>query len=120
MSNGSKSLTAATYHLHFAKEYLQDFRRQQEDSGVKYRANQWVQKCEYLLNNVYDSFTVKSKELFKEQITNGDPLFFGDITEKLQRMTQEQREFVELICINILNGEKIEVEDNSGQKVAVN
>jgi hypothetical protein len=120
MSNGSKSLTAATYHLWYANEYLKDFKRDQKDSTVKYKAAQWEQKCAYLLNSVYESFTPKAKELFNTEIKNGDPLFYGDITEKLQRMTPEQRQLIDLICVNVLNGERIEVQDNSGETLTVN
>lgn len=123
MSNGKKSLTAAVYHLYYANEYLRDFRRDQEARGNsldKHKANQWVLKGEYLLNNIYDAMTPESKELYKKEILAGDPIFYGDITEKLQRMSQPERDFIDLICINILNGEKIEVQDNSGQRVVVN
>lgn len=123
MSNGKKSLTAAVYHLYYANEYLRDFRRDQEAAVNpldKHKANQWVLKGEYLLNNIYDAMTPESKELYKKEILAGDPIFYGDITEKLQRMSPEQRDFIDLICINVLNGEKIEVQDNSGQRVVVN
>ena len=123
MSNGKKSLTAAVYHLYYANEYLRDFRRDQEARGNsldKHKANQWVLKGEYLLNNIYDAMTPESKELYKKEILAGDTIYNGDITEKLQRMSPEQRDFIDLICINILNGEKIEVQDNSGQRVVVN
>ena len=123
MSNGKKSLTAAVYHLYYANEYLRDFRRDQEAAVNpldKHKANQWVLKGEYLLNNIYDAMTPESKELYKKEILAGDPIFYGDITEKLQRMSPEQRDFIDLICINVLNGEKIEVQDNSGQQVVVN
>ena len=123
MSNGKKSLTAAVYHLYYANEYLRDFRRDQEAAVNpldKHKANQWVLKCEYLLNNIYDAMTPESKELYKKEILAGDPIFYGDITEKLQRMSPQQRDFIDLICINVLNGEKIEVQDNSGQRVVVN
>ena len=123
MSNGKKSLTAAVYHLYYANEYLRDFRRDQEAAVNpldKHKANQWVLKGEYLLNNIYDAMTPESKELYKKEILAGDPIFYVDITEKLQRMSPEQRDFIDLICINVLNGEKIEVQDNSGQQVVVN
>lgn len=123
MSNGKKSLTAAVYHLYYANEYLRDFRRDQEAAVNpldKHKANQWVLKGEYLLNNIYDAMTPESKELYKKEILAGDPIFYGDITEKLQRMSPEKRDFIDLICINVLNGEKIEVQDNSGQQVVVN
>ena len=123
MSNGKKSLTAAVYHLYYANEYLRDFRRDQEAAVNpldKHKANQWVLKGEYLLNNIYDAMTPESKELYKKEILAGDPIFYGDITEKLQRMSPEQRDFIDLVCINVLNGEKIEVQDNSGQQVVVN
>ena len=123
MSNGKKSLTAAVYHLYYANEYLRDFRRDQEAAVNpldKHKANQWVLKGEYLLNNIYDAMTPESKELYKKEILAGDPIFYGDITEKLQRMSPEQRDCRDLVCINVLNGEKIEVQDNSGQQVVVN
>lgn len=123
MSNGKKSLTAAVYHLYYANEYLRDFRRDQEAAVNpldKHKANQWVLKGEYLLNNIYDAMTPESKELYKKEILAGDPIFYGDITEKLQRMSPEQRDFIDQLCINVLNGEKIEVQDNSGQQVVVN
>ena len=123
MSNGKKSLTAAVYHLYYANEYLRDFRRDQEAAVNpldKHKANQWVLKGEYLLNNIYDAMTPESKELYKKEILAGDPIFYGDITEKLQRMSPEQRDFIDLVCINVKKKKKIEVQDNSGQQVVVN
>lgn len=123
MSNGKKSLTSAVYHLYYANEYLRDFRRDQEAAVNpldKHKANQWVLKGEYLLNNIYDAMTPESKELYKKEIIAGDPIFYGDITEKLQRMSQPERDFIDLICINVLNGEEISVEDNYGTKLSIN
>ena len=70
MSNGKKSLTAAVYHLYYANEYLRDFRRDQEAAVNpldKHKANQWVLKGEYLLNNIYDAMTPEVKNYTKKK-----------------------------------------------------
>lgn len=119
MSKGSKSITAAIYHLKYALDYIGDFKRDNE-GGVKYQAGQWENKCSHLLNNIYSSLTLESKKLFEEEISKGDVLYLNSVSEMLMRMKPEQREFVEMICVNVLSGEKIIAEGDEGVRVEIN
>ncbi len=115
----TESITKAIYHLGISKQFFEAFR----DScrlDAKRQAGLWVGKVDFVLSDVYAALTPKARELYHEEIKNGDVLFLPSLSEKLLRMTPEQREFVELMCVQVLRGEKIEVHDLEGRHLTVN
>lgn len=114
-----ESLTKGIYHLGIAKDFLEDFKRSAK-MEVKHKASGWVAKLGSVLSSIYESLTPKSRELFQQEIVNGDKLFFLQISELAMRMTPEQREGLERLALIILSGEKIEASDDKGQKLFIN
>lgn len=103
----SQSLTKGAYHINIAKQYLEAFSVECRQSA-KNMANAWVQKLAWLENDIYRSLTPEGQQLFKEEIKNGDTLFFEGLSENLLRMTPDQRELMERISEALLKGEMIE------------
>lgn len=107
MSKESELLTKGCYHLSMAKEYFDGFKLECKLSAKK-QASSWVNKIQWIENDVFNALTPKSRELFKEEIKNGDILFFANLSENILMMTPKQRELIESISENILKGEIIE------------
>lgn len=115
----AENLTKAIYYAGIAKKFFEGFRDECKQDA-KRQANLWVNKIEFILSDVYSALTPAARELYLDELKNGDVLFLPSMSEKLLRMSPEQREFVELMCVQILRGEKIEVEDLEGKSLTVN
>ena len=103
----SEPLTKGIYHINIAKQYFKAFKiecRQQ----AKLQADSWVKRIEWIENDVYGALTPQGKELFKQEIANGDTLFYENVSEMIMKMDDKQRELVERLCESILKGETIE------------
>ena len=108
MSNERTSLTSAVYHLQMYNIYMEDFKRDCRQAA-KHDAGKWVSKGQWLMNDIYSTMTPESKEIFEREIKKGDVMFHPAISEKLMKMDEHQRTFVETVCDMLLKGEKIEM-----------
>lgn len=108
MANERTSLTSAVYHLQMYNIYMEDFKRDCR-LAAKHDAGKWLSKGECLMNDIYSTMTPESKEIFERELKRGDVLFFPSISEKLMKMEEHQRTFVETVCDMLLKGEKIEL-----------
>lgn len=76
--------------------------------AAKGDAGKWLDKGTWLMKDIYSVMTPESKEIFKREVQKGDIMFHPAISEKLMKMDESQREFVETVCDMLLKGEKIE------------
>ena len=67
-------------------------------------------KIEFVENDVMASITPESREIFRNEIKNGDTLFFQAINEKYLMLTPEQRDTIEAIIDKVISGEEIIIE----------
>lgn len=106
--SASTALTKGIYHLTISRQYFESFKNDCKKEAKK-DANWWLHNLTMVENSVVRSMTPESRELYQEEIKEGDVLFFPNISEMILRMTPEQRDTVERICDALLKGEMIEV-----------
>lgn len=103
------SITQGSYFLNIALQYFKNFEKDCK-MGAKMKANSWVKKIEFVENDVMASITPESREIFRNEIKNGDTLFFQAINEKYLMLTPEQRDTIEAIIDKVISGEEIIIE----------
>lgn len=106
----SSSLTKALYYTELARIYMEDFKRECK-LEAKHQASSWVNKLTFVKQDVYSALTPLSRELYHKELGDGaDVLFLPSISEKLLKLNQDQRDFVERTCDFLLSGEEIILE----------
>ncbi len=109
MSAASKSLTKASYHISIAKHYLEGFKLDCKQAG-KQQAGSWVNKITFLENDILNALTPESREKFRQEIKQGDTLFFDSVFDWMLALTPEQREVIEEVVKRVAKGESLNVE----------
>jgi predicted transcriptional regulator len=100
----SKSLTQGSYFLNIALKYFENFEFECMHEA-KRKAKVWTSKMRWIENDVMCSITDKSREKFREEIKNGDTLFFQAINEKFITLSPVNRELVEKIIDRLISDE---------------
>lgn len=100
----SKSLTQGSYFLNIALKYFENFEIECLHEA-KRKAKVWTSKIRWIENDIMCSITDKSREKFREEIKNGDTLFFQAINEKFITLTPVNRELVEKIIDRLISDE---------------
>ena len=103
------SITQGSYFLNIALQYFKNFEKDCK-MGAKLRAKSWVQKIEYVENDVMAAITPESREVFRQEIKSGDTLFFQAINEKYLMLTPQQRDTIEAIIDLVIKGEEVTIE----------
>lgn len=70
--------------------------------------NGFIQRCDYIINNVVTRLPQESKEEIKKDLS--ESIQIDNIKLLLSQMTLEQRDIIEKLCEEVLKGEKIIVE----------
>lgn len=113
----NESITAALYHLNLAYEYMGVFKLDCAD-GAKGRAINWERKLKWVLDDIFASLEPKSRELYRQEILQGDPIFIGAMAQHLLTMTPEQRDQIEKIAEGIAGGKISQLEFISDMETA--
>jgi hypothetical protein len=103
----SKSLTQGVFYLKCATD-LFDATVLDVHKNERQRVRQWVNKLNWIMNDIYDSLTPDGKEAYKAEIKNGDPILFGSVIQLMLKMDTSQREMLESVASGIARGEIIE------------
>ena len=101
------SLAKGLHHINIAKQYFEDV-RMGTFGNVKAIFNQYIQKCEWIINNVTHRLKEENKKELEKELK--ESMTFEAINDKLILLDNEQREFVESLIEAIINGEKVKVE----------
>lgn len=64
----------------------------------------------FALNRFKNIFSRERFEQFEKQVIESDPFNVEQIKEMIRRMSPQQQSMVENVCMSILNGETIEVQ----------
>lgn len=102
-AKSSLSLHRALYSLATSKTYLEDVIV--EFPGLERRINQWINRISFVQNDALCSMTPKGREIYREQITNGDHMAFEHLFTLFAEMTPEQRNLIERSAEALLKGE---------------
>jgi curli biogenesis system outer membrane secretion channel CsgG len=107
-SDNTYSLGKGLNHIKCAREYFEDLRLSTNGS-VKNIFNNFIMRCDYMINNISDRLTEESREMLKTELK--DTLVFDSISDKLIHLTNEQRLFIEDILDSMIKGEEVKILD---------
>ena len=105
-SDNTYSLAKGLHHINIAKMYFEDLKISTAQE-VRYIFIQYIQKCDWIIKNLYDRLNDTSRTELKKELD--DSILFEAIYDKLILLDKDQRELVENIMDNLIKGEKIEV-----------
>jgi hypothetical protein len=105
-SDNTYSLAKGLHHCNLAKMYFEDVRL--GTSGeIKLMFNQYILKCDWIISNMQNRLTEPNRMALKKELE--DSISFEAINDKLIRLDNEQRAFLENIIDAFVRGEEIKI-----------
>lgn len=105
-SDDKFSLAKGLHHVNIAKQYFEDIKITSKGT-IKNTFTGYVQKCDYIINDVYDRLSEKTRKFYKEEMS--DSLGIDHITDQLMRLDVEQRQQIEDIINNVVKGKRVKI-----------
>lgn len=106
---GAASIMKGAYHLAMARTYF-DSVRTVAGLHAKHVFNGYINKCDWVIKDIKTFLPPESSALLRQEIEQGDVMFFGAIAEKCAHLDPQQREGIEKLIDAIIAGETIQVE----------
>jgi len=108
MSNDKEtySLAKALHHLNIAKQYFEDVKLGCT-GDVKNMFNGYINKCDWILNNVFDKLDAQKRKIYKVELS--DSLGIDAINDQLMMLDNAQRADIEEMLEAILKGKKVTI-----------
>jgi len=100
------SVAKALNHIHIAKQYFDDVRIG-ASLDVKMIFNQYVNKCDWILNNLRDRLNEDNRKLLDKELN--DSLTIDAIADKVVLLDNKSREFIEGLIDKLIKGEEIKI-----------
>lgn len=100
------SLAKGLHHLNIAKQYFEDV-RMGCTGEVKNMFNGYINKCDWILNNVFDKLSNEKRKIYKEELS--DSLGIDAINDQLMMLDNTQRSQVEELLEAIVKGKRITI-----------
>lgn len=101
----SISLHRALFSISTAKVYLEDMIVDFPEMNRK--INQWINRLSFVSNDAICSMTPNGREIYRKEISQGDPLAFEHMFILFAKMTPEQRSLMEKAAESLLKGELV-------------
>ena len=100
------SLAKGLHHINIAKAYFEDVRLG-TTGAVKSVFNQYVQKTDWILNDMKDRLNEESRSILKKEIE--DSIALESIIDKLIHLDTKQRDFIENLLESMRKGEEVKI-----------
>jgi len=100
------SLAKGLHHINIAKQYFEDV-KMGSTGTIKNTFNGYINKCDFILNNIYDKLGEKTRKTYKEEMS--DSLGLDHIGDQLMRLNIEERHQIEEIIDNVVKGKKVKI-----------
>jgi hypothetical protein len=100
------SLAKGLHHINIAKQYFEDVKIGCT-GDLKNTFNGYINKCDWILNNIYDKLSEERRKTFKEEMS--DSLGIDHINDQLMRLDIEQRHQIEEIIDTVVKGKKVKI-----------
>ena len=100
------SLAKGLHHMNIAKQYFEDFKMSCK-GDIKNTVNGYVNKCNWVLNDIYDRLGETTRKVYREEMS--DSLSLDSISDKLMILDNAQRLEIEDILEAITKGKKVTV-----------
>lgn len=105
-NDSTYSLMKGLHHVNIAKQFMEDVRFNTAGE-LKMIFNQYIQKCEWIINNVKHRLTpLQIQEIEKEL---SDSIFFDAINDKLLILSNEQRNIIESTIDAMISGNEVKI-----------
>lgn len=108
-TDNSYSLAKGLHHVNIAKMYFDDIRTG-ASGDIKNIFNQYIQKCDWIIDSIKCRLTNENREALKKELD--DSISFEAINDQLIRLDSEQRLFIEKIIIAMVSGEEVKIVDS--------
>lgn len=101
------------HHLRICSEYMDDIVRQHPGSRAAALFEGYSKKLKWILRDIYTHphFTDPIRDGIKREI-DSDPLTYRAIMERISLLAPAQRDLLELVIDDFLNGKQIKIEIN--------
>jgi len=108
MSNDKEtySLAKGLHHLNIAKQYFEDV-KMGCTGDVKNTFNGYVNKCNWILNNVFDKLSNEKRKIYKLELS--DSLSIDSINDQLMMLDNTQRSQIEELLEAIVKGKRVTI-----------
>jgi hypothetical protein len=100
------SLAKGLHHLNIAKQYFEDVKMGCV-GDVKNTFNGYVNKCDWILNNVFDKLDNEKRKIYKEELS--DSLSIDSINDQLMMLDNTQRSQIEELLEAIVKGKRVTI-----------
>ena len=100
------SLAKGLHHLNIAKQYFEDVKLGCT-GDVKNTFNSYVNKCDWILNNVFDKLSNEKRKIYKEELS--DSLSIDSINDQLMMLDNTQRSQIEELLEAIVKGKRVTI-----------
>lgn len=100
------SLAKGLHHINIAKQYFEDFKINR-NGGIKNAVNSYINKCEWILNDIFDRLGEHTRKVYKEELS--DSLSLESINDKLMILDTAQRLEIEDMLDAIIKNKKVTV-----------
>jgi flagellin-specific chaperone FliS len=108
------SLVKGLHHVNIAKQYFEDARFD-TNMDIKAIFNQYIIKCDWILNNIKDRLNPENKEFLKTELK--DSLYFDFISENLIHLNESQRELIEETIKAMVKGQEVKIIETKTEDV---
>ena len=106
------SLAKGLHHINIAKQYFEDVRLGCT-GDLKNTFNGYINKCDWILNNIFDKLGPDTRKVYKTELS--DSLGLDHIVDQLIMLDNQQRNQIEEIIDTLVKGKKakitIDIED---------
>jgi len=112
------SLYFAFHSLKIAKEYFTDISREHPNVSAGRISKMCVSKIDWIFNNIYTNAALPKQiiEELRSQLES-DSLAIPEIMLKIVMLTGEQREALEFVINQLLDGQSLKVEIDNEQHI---
>jgi deoxyhypusine synthase len=100
------SLAKGLHHINNAKQYFEDV-KMGCTGDLKNTFNGYINKCDYILNNIFDKLGEKTRKVYKKELS--DSLGLDAINDQLMMLDNAQRNQVEELLEAIIKGKKVTI-----------
>ena len=100
------SLAKGLHHINNAKQYFEDV-KMGCSGDLKNTFNGYINKCDYILNNIFDKLGESTRKVYKKELS--DSLGLDAINDQLMMLDNTQRSQIEELLEAIVKGKRVTI-----------
>ncbi len=108
-TDSTYSLAKAIHFVDLARQYFEDVQLG-TSKDVKLIFSQYINKCNWIIQNLKDRLSLENREMLAKELEGS--LYINAIMDKVIRLDNKQRLFIEDIIDSMVRGEEVIVVDD--------